>query len=240
MSATLAMMMAMGLTSGGGGGGGAKAFVQKSAVNASSGVTTQTTTLAGVTAGNLLIQCVAWDMNAASGAPTIDATSTGWILAAQGGPIVAVGNSGWITGASIYCLPNAGAGSNSLKLNMANSTRLNSLMFEVSGAATSGVVDKTNTNTATGVTTNTVTTAATTWATEIVVAVNAVDFVLGNANIGMTDPPTGYTSLAVGQDTNTYAGFEMAYKIISSTGTQSASWTWATSGEAAAAIATFK
>lgn len=229
-------------SSGGGSGGGAKAFVQKGTINPSSGVTTQTTTLTGVTAGNLLICCVAWDMNAASGAPTIDSTSVtaGWQLADQGGPVVALGNSGWITGASIYYLPNAPSGSNSLKLNMANTCRLNALMFEASGALTSNPLDKVNHNSTTSATTLGATTAATTWATEIAVCAIATRFVSGNSNITLTDPPTGYTSLAVLQDTNTYAAFEFAYQILSSTGTQSATWSWAGAGEAATVMATFK
>lgn len=234
------MMMAMGLTSGGGGGGGAKAFVQKSTVNASSGVTTQTTTLAGATAGNLLVAICTWDMNAASGNPTINASSTGWALATQAGPVVSAGNSGWITGTSIYYKQNAASGSNSLQLDFANSSRMNTEIVEFSGNVTSGSLDKTNTNTTTSATTLAVTSAATTWATEVVVVAIAARFVAGNANITLTDPPTGYTSIAVLQDTNTYAAFESAYLIVSSTGTQTATWTWAGAGEATAALATFK
>jgi hypothetical protein len=221
-------------------GGGAKAFVQKSSVNASSGVTTQTTTLTGVTAANLLVCICTWDMNAASGNPTINASSTGWNLAVQAGPVVAAGNSGWITGTSIFYNQNASSGSNSLQLDFASTSRMRSIILEVSGNATSGSLDKTSTNTSTSATTLSTTTAATTWATEISIAANAASFVAGNANVGMTDPPTGYTSIEINQDTNTYAACEAAYLIVSSTGTQTASWTWATAGEATAAIATFK
>lgn len=232
------ILLAMG--SGGGSGGGAKTFVQKSAVNASSGVTTQTTTLTGVTSGNLLVVICHWVMNAASGNPTIDATSTGWQQAVQAGPVVTT-NSAWINGTSIFYLANAGAGSNSLKLNWASTARMRTIMCEVSGAATSGVVDKTSTNTSTSATTLSTTTAATTWATEISFAACSASAFTGNSAIGLTDPPTGYISIAVNQDTNTYAATECAYLIVSATGTQTASWSFsAGAAEMTVAIATFK
>lgn len=225
----------------GGSGGGAKTFVQKTTLNASSGVTTQTTTLTGATAHNLLIALCTWDMNAASGNPTINASSTGWQQAAQAGPVVALNNSAWITGASIFYKQDAAAGSNALQLDFPNTARVQTIIIEVSGNTTSGSLDKLNTSTTTSATTASASTAATTWATEIVVSVVAARFVAGNANIGLTDPATGMgVSIALNPDTNTYAAHESSYLIVSSTGTQSASWSWTGSGEAAAAIATFK
>ena len=228
------------MAAGGGSGGGAKAFVQKTTLNASTGVTTQTTTLTGATAHNLLIALSTWDMNAGSGNPTINASSTGWQQAVQAGPVVSSNNGAWITGASIFYKQDAAAGSNALQLDFANTARVQTIIIEVSGNTTSGSLDKLSSSTTTSAATVTATTAATTWATEIVVAVNAAQFVGSNSNIGMTDPATGLSvSIAVNQDTNTYAAHESSYKIVSATGTQSASWSWTGASESAAAIATF-
>lgn len=215
--------------------------VQAGTVNASSGVTTQTTTLAGVVAGHLLELSVHWDMNAASGKPTLDSTAVtaGWLEAGTAGPQVAAGNSGWITGVTKFYLQNCPSGSNSCKINFANSARCNSQMVEYSGYATSGALDKVATNVTASATTLTATTAATSQANELVTASIAARFVAGNANISLTDPPTGYTSNAVLQDTNTYAAFESSYKEVTSTGTQAATWSWAGAGEATALVVTY-
>ena len=48
----------------------------------------------------------------------------------------------------------------------------------------------------------------------------------GFVNQGITDPPTGYTSLGAQQDTTLSVGAEQAYQIVSATTGVSASWTW--------------
>ena len=71
---------------------------------------------------------------------------------------------------------------------------------------------------------------------ELAIAVMAVDSTIGtNANNGITDPPTGWTSLVAYQDsvTNIVAG-EGASLVPSGTTSITPSWTW-TSGKASAA-----
>jgi hypothetical protein len=216
--------------------------VQAGTVNASSGVTTQTTTLTGVVAGHLLELSVHWDMNAASGEPTLDSTAVaaGWIKAGVAGPQVSAGNSGWITGVSKFYLQNSSSGSNSCKINFANTARCNSQMVEYSGYATSGALDKVQPAVTASATTLTATTATTAQANELVTASIAARFVAGNSNIGLSDPATtGFTSNAVLQDTNTYAAFESSYKEVTSTGAQAATWSWAGAGEATALVVTY-
>lgn len=60
-----------------------------------------------------------------------------------------------------------------------------------------------------------------------------------SANVGLSTPASsGYTSLAVQQDGNTYGGFEASYKVVSATETSSATWTFnsATGGVATALV----
>jgi hypothetical protein len=215
--------------------------VQAGTVNASSGVTTQTTTLTGCTLHNLLELSVHWDMNAASGKPTLDSTAVtaGWLEAGTAGPQVAQANAGWITGVTKFYLQNCPAGSNACKINFASSARTNSQMCEYSGYAQVGPLDKVATQITGSATTITATTATTSQATELVTASIAARFVASNSNIGLTNPPTGFTSNGVLQDTNTYAGFESAYKEVVATGAQTATWSWTGAGEAAALVVTY-
>lgn len=49
----------------------------------------------------------------------------------------------------------------------------------------------------------------------------------GQASIGITNPPTGYTSLSVNQNTSSQVGSQTSYKILSkTTASQSTSWSW--------------
>jgi hypothetical protein len=216
-------------------------FVQKNTVTAGLGVTSLSSSLTGVTAGNLVILTIAWDVNGGSTGPSLDGTAVaaGWLVAENPAGVVSTGNSGWDTGVSIFYLQNAASGTRTVNVTFPNSTRANTLLSEFSGYATSGAKDQVATNNVASGTSLTVTSGTTTVATELVIAAVAQCFVLGNGNNTVSDPPTGYTSLAVLQDTNTYASFEFAYKEVSSTGTQSATWTWASTGEGIASIATF-
>ena len=48
----------------------------------------------------------------------------------------------------------------------------------------------------------------------------------GTANIGLTDPPAGFASIAASQDSATNAAWGIAYKVVAATTSQTASWTW--------------
>lgn len=89
------------------------------------------------------------------------------------------------------------------------------------------------------------TNAATATVTEGAPNANASEFVIGaivtgNYGAGVISAPAGYTEAA-----NTYAGSnnygrEVAYKIVSSVETSSATWNWTTASQYAAVLATFK
>jgi len=216
-------------------------FVQKNTLTGFLGVTSASSSITGATLHNLLVLFISWDVNGGTTGPSLDSTAiaAGWLTARNPAGITAIGNSGWATGMSIFYRQDAASGTNTVNVTFPNSTRAQTLIAEFSGYATSGALDITATNNVANGTTVTVTSATTNQATELVVVGVAADFVASNSNIGITDPPTGYTSLAVLQDTNTYAGLEFSYKEVTSTGTQSATWSWATSGQGIASLATF-
>lgn len=88
-------------------------------------------------------------------------------------------------------------------------------------------------------TTSTKTTPSTTQADELVIAALQLDS--SDATCNITDPPAGYNSIGVNQDGSATIGYEAAYAIVSSIGTQSATWNFdsATAG-GSAGIATYK
>jgi hypothetical protein len=61
---------------------------------------------------------------------------------------------------------------------------------------------------------------------ELEIIAVAVGSSVGTANIAITDPPSGYTSLLVSNNTASDIGAEQAYQINTSSGTQSATWSW--------------
>jgi hypothetical protein len=217
-------------------------FVQKNTLNSSTTVTTQTTTLTSVTSGNLVIAVSSWAINAGlTSVPSLDSTSVtaGWQEAGHAGGVDSSGHPGWTTGVSVYYLQNAPSGTASLKLNYPASTYARTILAEYGGYATSAPVDKIAVNTSAGATTLTVTSATTSQANELVIVGHACAFATSNSNIGLTNPPSGYTSLAVVQDTNTGSGVEFAYKEVTSTGAQSATWSWSGTTEATSIVVTF-
>lgn len=114
--------------------------------------------------------------------------------------------------------------------------------IEVSGLATSGAKDKTTSDSGGGIASDAAVgpTAATTVADELVIAVTSVS--QSDTNLNITTP-SGYTQIGLNNDANATIGYQSSYKIISSTGTQSASWSHdnnTSNDEWAAAIATFK
>jgi PASTA domain len=75
--------------------------------------------------------------------------------------------------------------------------------------------------------TNSVSSGTLAQATEVIFAVcYAGTSGAGTTSIGISDPPTGFTSLYAVQNTNLYNGFEACYAIVSSTSSSTASWTW--------------
>ncbi len=84
-----------------------------------------------------------------------------------------------------------------------------------------------NSSTVTVTSGNTGTTGSIAQAYELVIAVTNVN--ANDVNLNITTPASsGYTSLAVQQDSQAIIGAEISYKIVAAVGTQTASWTFDT------------
>lgn len=114
--------------------------------------------------------------------------------------------------------------------------------IEVSGQTNSTPLDQaTNTSSNSAVTDAAIgPTGTTTQNDEIVVAGCGVD--APNSNIAIGTATTGYTAILTEQDALSYIGAQWAYKIISTTGTQSATWSHSNTSQAGwgAVIGTYK
>ena len=225
------------------------ALIQKVTVQAQ-GVASVTANLSGVTAGNLLT--VQASANQYSDSPSVIVAPTGYSTAA------AVFNTGQINGSSyagagIFYKENVTAGAQSATLDATGTAVLQGAitLAEWSGYATSASLDASATNFATytaagAETANSGTTAAVAQASELVLGVMLYAGQGADSNLGITDPPTGYTSLAVNQADNNqpYVCYEQCYQESTSlSGAQSINWNYTSSSTSqgwAAAIATFK
>lgn len=80
----------------------------------------------------------------------------------------------------------------------------------------------------------------TTFATDAVFAYMASGY-NGASNMGISDPPSGFTSIYANQDSTVSAPCEICYKETTTTGSQSTSWSWTSiSTDAIGIIVSFK
>lgn len=122
-------------------------------------------------------------------------------------------------------LTSAGA-SHSWTINFAAGTYCEGNVSEFSGLTTTpfDVSAGNQYNTSPGTTSLAVTTATTTQADELVIACIVTNN--NDTTTNVSDPPTGYTSIGVRSDDTVTIGYEAAYKIVSATGAQTATWTF--------------
>jgi hypothetical protein len=185
-----------------------------------------TLTLTGVILGNTLTCTVGYaKYSGAAATPTL-ADASGQIWLADNVPTPQGITNAW-SGVAQFSLPNANAGSHALTISIATSNVQLSAQ-EWSGLLTATAIDKSANaggNSAGPQTTTSGTTAATSQASELaIVGMNATGG--GVTNIALTDPPAGYTSLFVNQNSTGPGAAEHAYLILSATGAQSATWNW--------------
>lgn len=111
--------------------------------------------------------------------------------------------------------------------------------LEYSDVQDSGALEVTATNGTVSPTDASVTTATpTTKADELVIAATALQ-ADADSNVGLSAPATGYTQRFVEQDAASLVGCEVADKIVSATGLQSATWSH-DAADTASLIATFR
>lgn len=192
-------------------------------------------TITGVTAGNTLVALFAFqnaNNGQASVVPTIvDSAGQTWLTWNVPTTQQACFGVEWVSYAMFF-LPNANSGTHTLTVSAANNNWQGQIS-EFSGFSGTPAVDKVSTpngadpGTITAGSTNT--TPATTVANSLVVAVVAIRSNRANSlgSIGITDPPSGFTSLASYQATpDGPHALEFCYKVVAATGTQATSWTW--------------
>lgn len=216
------------------------AFVQKGTAAVAYGTPNPTATLAGTTAGNLLICTVYWANPNNSAAPL---TPAGWTVGLAPTGFATFTGGGYFTGSAMYYLPNCPGGSASAAVNAAGAGAwaINAIISEYSGYSATPLDVTASAGSATSTTSGTVgPTSTTTQANELIIACFAGPQINSSANIGIADPISTFTTIDVQQNNQNHAVGICGYKEVSSAGAQSASETWSQTGEWAAVIATFK
>lgn len=198
-------------------------------------------TLTGVGAGNTVVFVVSYIDVSSSGTPTVP---TGFAAAENPAAVAVVGIN---TGASIFYKANTSgtvtATMNSLSggASLYSEASLTEWQFTATPLdqnAGPGTSQGASTTTASTPTTGTLAQAA-----ETVIVAISIGASTGLANAGISNPPSGYTSLAVAQDTATGVGAQISYKDAPSTAGQNATWTYTSDSSQVASeqvIATFK
>lgn len=215
------------------------AFVQKTVRFTASAASSVITGSLTTTAGNTGVLTISTWLNPDTGAPT-------WTDSK--GNTTAVDIT-WVEGANTRARATAGSvrltsagSSHSWTINFPSGTYCEGNVSEFSGIASSPLDQTAHSEWGSGGsftdTSTTPTTGTTAQADEVVIA--CVDVNNNVANASITDPPTGYTSIGVNQASSTTIGYEGAYKIVSATGSQSATWNFAQPGSGAAVLATYR
>lgn len=215
------------------------AFVQKTTKFTSGGATSITSASITTTAGNKAIVTVSTWISGTNNQPTFtDNKSNTWPGTADATLIDGSLGNGRISINSAQIA--TGGASHTFTVTGSAGTAFEGNVSEFSGLLTAVAKDQSATaSIAASATTKTVTSGTTTQASELVVA--AINVNSSDATCNITDPPTGYTSIGVNQDSNATIGYESAYKIIAATGAQSAVWTFdSTTSGGATGIVTYK
>ena len=201
-----------------------------------------TLVLNGVAAGNLLTLQSAAYANPASHAAEATPTDSQGIWSTAISPTPATFNSLDVNAAIFY---QANVASGTHTVTPATMTAANRTLVEWSAAVASPFdVSASGTTSETAHTSRTTgTTASTAQADELSLIAHSMGALNGVADVGYTDPVTGYTTLQrISNDASDLGTFH-AYKVLSSAGTQSATFNWTASESVMGSqgvIATFK
>lgn len=218
------------------------AFVQKIACTALSSGTTLSGTITGVTAGNSLFLLAAYFQNPSTTAPSAPSDTNGTFTVGYAPTPAPNGTNNM--GVAAFIELSAAAGSHTVALTLPSGTFAQGEIVEWSNIA-SATADQTNNTNTTTATSTSVSSGALAQTTEVAFVLLGTVASAGVANAGITDPPTGFISIAADNDTATNVGAEFAYKETSATTALSASWSWVDGGGgdtlcSQAIIATFK
>jgi hypothetical protein len=191
--------------------------VVQSAATAAQGVTSTSVSLSGVSSSNMLVLVVTTNV--------VPTTPSGFTLVYE----PAAGGGAWNSeyfGNIVYIKSSPTAGTNTVSVSFSRTAIPNVCLIEVSGL-TSSTADVKVVNNLTGTpTTVSVSSGSLAQANEIVFALLAYSIPGGVSNAAITNPPTGFTSLWVEDNTLNYAASEFAYQVVSATTSLSATWSW--------------
>lgn len=203
------------------------AFVQKTAQQLFSGVSTASRTITGVTAHNTVAALVTFASQPNPTNPAALPIPTGWTVAENPiGP--GPDTSPYRPVNAIYFKADAASGSHTIDFSGAAALPTDSYgaitLIEFSGCDTTSPLDTHGTTSA-----MTGTSGSTSAVTNSIA--DAVALVIGhpdsNGVSSLSFPPSsGYTDLDHSTNNSADAAYDFGYKILSATGSQQASWTW--------------
>jgi len=198
---------------------------------------------ASVTAGSLLTLQTAYYRTATTGlAEPVPTDSQGtWSIGSSGVPGLPSG--GTDAGASIFYQANVASGTHTVTPQAASGKNLTLIEWDNATTTPLDVAANAKTDSFTGTSQVTGTTATTAQANELVLIALGLGCPVGVSDVGFTNPVSGFTTSQIISNDFSDMGTFHAYKNVTNTGTQSATFNW-TDTEAGqgsgAAIATFK
>jgi hypothetical protein len=194
--------------------------------------------LGSVVAGNLVVAVVSVGQNGAN--PGNIAAPSGWSDAISPNGTNAIDDYDSVS--AIFYKENSAGGTETCSITVPSGSYGSAIIMEFSGVATSGALDVTDSkaNTAMGTSVDTGAGVTNTLADSVAVVVMSAGSGSSITNSLSTPPSSGYTSVAYEASDFIYTAFSAGYKILSATGSQSASWTWTGNGAATACLAVFK
>lgn len=215
------------------------AFVQKSPQLFADNASSISPSLAGTTAGNLVVLIVnTEDAGTANPAAAI-ATPAGWTAAIA--PTGAPGTDAFKPSVGIFYKENIAGGVESATVTLPVNSYAMATIVEFSGVATSSSLDVVASSVLNASISGTSgTTAATALADSVAIVVGCPQNNTGTVTDLSSPAETAYTSIYASQFVGAgHAVGDQSYKILSATGTQSGFWSWTESANFAGAIAVF-
>lgn len=199
-----------------------------SPTTATGGTTALSITRAGVTALNLLAVQVTWFQTVAT-PPALPGDSQGntvlvGLTPTPSGPDV---NSLYMfTGT--WAIPQATTGSHTITMTLSGATgRWHASILELNGASPTSPFDtQSSSHNATTAQTNAPGSIAPTTSNEIALTSIAIGATTGSTTIGLTNPPTNFTSILVSNNTSTDLGCEHSYRIKTTSAAENPTFTW--------------
>ena len=196
---------------------------------ATGGTTAVSISRANVTPGAGLVLTMTWFQTVVTALPLpVDSQGQTVTVAKAPTPTGPASTVYMVTGS--WVIPASLPGTHTFTVTIPGGTgRWHASILEVAGMNLSPV-DTSNSNNGTTAQTQSPGSTTPSQPNELAVACVCVDSSTGFANIGITDPPTNFTSLLVSENTSTDLGAEHCYRIKTTAAAENPTWTWTDSG----------